>query len=148
MRRFLGRWLLMACAAAPAFSGLSGCTSTVVPQALLGQVDRGITYPELAQNPEAFAGRLVLMGGVVLGVEPRGQDLVLTMAERPLSRTDEAPALYESSRGNMLLQVPGGAAAAYREGDLITFVGSVLGRAPEAGLPPVPRIESRYIYVW
>jgi starvation-inducible outer membrane lipoprotein len=148
MQRVLGMWLLMACAIAPAFLGVAGCTSTVVPQALLGQVDRGITYPELAQNPEAFMGRLILMGGVVLGVEPRGQDLHLTVAERPLSTLNEAPVLYESSRGDLLLQVPGGGAAAYRQGNLITFVGSVLGRAPEAGLPPVPRIESRYIYVW
>ncbi len=148
MQRVLGRWLLAACAMAPAALALSGCTSTVVPQAMLGQVDRGITYPEVVQTPEAFAGRLVLMGGVVLGVEPRGRDLSLTVAERPLSRLNEAPALYESSRGDLVLLVPGGAAAAYREGDVITFVGSVLGRAPEAGLPAVPRIESRYVYVW
>ena len=148
MRHVLDRWLPTARAMALACLAVTGCTSTVVPQALLGQVDRGITYPEVAQNPEAFAGRLVLMGGVVLGVEPRGQDLYLTVAERPLSRVDEAPVLYEGSRGDLLLQVPGGAAAAYRQGDVITFVGSVLGRAPEAGLPPVPRIETRYVYMW
>jgi starvation-inducible outer membrane lipoprotein len=141
-------WLRMACAMAHAAFALNGCTTSVVPQAMLGQVDRGITYPELAENPEAFAGRQVLMGGVVRGAEPRGMDLVLTVAERPLSRVNEAPALYDSSRGDLLLLVPGRAAAAYREGNLITFVGIVLGRAPEAGLPAVPRIESRYIYVW
>lgn len=127
--------------------GAPGCTS-VVPDALRTQLDRAVTYPQVAQNPEALAGRIVLMGGEVLRAEPGGRGLQLTLAERPLSPVDESPMLGQESRGDLVVEVPGGMGASFRAGDVITVVGTVLGRAPGGGRPAVPHLESRSIYVW
>ena len=145
--RLCSRSTLIAHALLPALAALAGCTS-VVPEALRGQVDRGLTYPQLSQDPEAYRGRLVLMGGEVVRVEPGQRDLVLTLTERPLSPADESPLLGHESRGDLVVQVPGAARAAFREGDVLTVVGAVLGRQAAGGLPAVPRLESRSITVW
>lgn len=127
--------------------GPAGCTS-VVPEALRGAVDRRLTYAQLAQAPESYRGRLVLVGGEVMRVGPAGPDLELTLAERPLSPVDESPLLGLASRGDLVVQVPGGARAALREGDVLTVVGVVLGREAGNDAESVPRLEARHLQVW
>ena len=120
----------------------------MVPDTLRAQLDRAVAYPQVAENPEALTGRMVLMGGEVLRVEPGGRGLQLTLAERPLSPVDESPMVGQESRGDLVVEVPGGTGTNLRAGDVITVVGTVLGRAPGGGLPAVPYLESRSIYVW
>ncbi len=138
---------LIGCCLGPALWVLAGCTS-VVPEALRGQVDRGVTYAQLAQDPEAYRGRLVVVGGEVLRVGFAGRDLELTLAERPLSPVDDSPMLARASRGDLLVQVPDGARAALREGAVLTVVGVVLGRESAGDPRSVPRLEARHIQVW
>jgi starvation-inducible outer membrane lipoprotein len=126
---------------------VAGCSS-VVPEALRGGVDRKVTYPDLARDPEALRGRLVLAGGEVLRVEPTGPDMELTLAERPLSALDESPVLSMASRGDLLVQVPGGARAAFREGQVITVVGVVVGGEAGGGPRGVPRLQAQHVQVW
>lgn len=137
----IGWWL------GPLLWVLAGCTS-VVPPALRGEVDRDLTYPQLAQDPDSHRGRLVLLGGEVLRVDFAGRDLELTLAERPLSAMDESPMLGLASRGDVVVQVPGGARAALREGNVVSVVGVVLGRETAGDPASAPRLEARHIYVW
>jgi starvation-inducible outer membrane lipoprotein len=127
--------------------GLAGCTS-VVPEALRGEVDRGLTYALLAQDPEGYRGRTVVVGGEVLRVRPAGRDLVLTLTERPLSPVDESPMLGRASGGDLVVQVPGAARAEFREGFAITVVGVVLGRESAEDPASPPRLEARHIQLW
>ena len=145
--RWRCRAALIGCCLGPALWALAGCTS-VVPEALRGQVDRDLTYTQLARDPESYRGRLVVVGGEVLRVGFAGRDLELTLAERPLSPVDESPMLGRASRGDLLVQVPGGARAAFREGSVLTVVGVVLGRETAADPDAVPRLEARHIQVW
>jgi outer membrane lipoprotein len=131
----------------PALWGLANCTS-VVPQALRGEVDRGLTYAQLAQDPEGYRGRTVVLGGEVLRVRPAGRDLELTLAERPLSPVDESPMLGRASGGDLVVQVPGAARAEFREGFVVTVVGVVLGRESAEDPASPPRLEARHIQVW
>lgn len=127
--------------------GAPGCTS-VVPETLRAEVDPRLTYVQLAQDPEAYRGRLVVMGGEVVQVESAGRDLELTLVERPLSPADESPMLGVPSRGGLLVRVPGAARASLREGQVVTVVGTVLGRESSGSLDPVPHLEARHLHLW
>jgi outer membrane lipoprotein len=131
----------------PLLWGLAGCTS-VVPEALRGEVDRGVTYAQIAQDPEAYRGRVVVLGGEVLRVRPTGRDLELTLIERPLSPVDQSPMVGRASGGDLVVQVPGAARAEFREGFAVTVVGVVLGRESAEDPASAPRLEARSIQVW
>ncbi len=126
---------------------LAGCTS-VVPEALRAEVDRHLTYAQLAKDPESYRGRLVLVGGEVLRVQPTGRDMELTLTQRPLSPVDESPLLGIASGGDLVVQVPGAARAAFREGYVVTVVGVVLGRESAQDPESAPRLEARHVHVW
>jgi len=127
--------------------GLASCTS-VVPEALRGEVDRGLTYAQLAQDPEGYRGHIVVVGGEVLRVRPAGRDLELTLTERPLSPVDQSPMLGRASGGDLVVQVPGAARAEFRVDFAVTVVGGVLGRESAEDPASAPRLEARHIQVW
>ncbi len=131
----------------PLLWGLAGCTS-VVPESLRGQVDRSLTYDRLAHQPEAFRGRMVVMGGEVWRVRPMGRDLELTLTERPLSPADDSPMLGRTSGGSLVVLVPGAARAEIREGFVVTVVGVVQGRESAEDPQSPPLLEARDLHVW
>jgi outer membrane lipoprotein len=141
------RAALIAWCLGAALLGVASCTS-VVPEALRGEVDRGLTYAQLAQDPDGYRGRMVVVGGEVLRVQPTGRDLELRLTERPLSPLDQSPMLGRASGGDVVVQVPGAARAEFREGFAVTVVGVVLGRESAEDPASAPRLEARHIQVW
>lgn len=146
MRR-LSRLLLIGCVAGAGLWAVAACTS-VVPEALRGEVDRSVTFPQIVQDAGAYRGRTVLVGGEVVRVETTGADLELTLAERPLSPLDESPMLTLASRGECVVEVPGGARAGIRRGDVVTVVGVVQGRGSPADPQGAPRLQAKSLYLW
>ena len=140
------RLRLLGCALGLCAWGAAACTS-VVPEALRGEVDRQLTYDQIARDPAAHRGRMIVTGGEVLRAEPRGADLELVLIERPLSALDESPILAVASRGELLVQLPAGARSGIQEGQVVTMVGSVLG-AGTTGSGLVPFLQARHIHVW
>jgi outer membrane lipoprotein len=57
MRGFLVITIFVAC--------LSGCAH-VVSRDVLEEVNRDITFAELRKNPEAYKGKVVMLGGVIV----------------------------------------------------------------------------------
>ena len=141
------RAAVLGCCMGPALWVLVGCTS-VVPEALRAQVDRRLTYAQLAEDPESYRGHLVVLGGEVLRMQPTSRDLNLVLAERPLSPLDESPLLVRASGGDLVVRVPGGARAGFQEGSVVTVVGVVQGRESPEDPRSLPRLEARYIHVW
>lgn len=145
--RWQNRAALVGWCLGPVLGALAGCSS-VVPDALRAEVDPRLMYAQFAGDPDHYRGRLVLVGGEVLRVQPTGRDLELTLAERPLSPLDESPLLSRASQGDVVVLVPGAARAGFREGQVLTVVGAVMGRESPADPQSPPRLEARHIYVW
>ena len=64
--------------------GLSGCSTTSVPRKFVVQAERGVTLTALKAKPDAYHGKVVILGGVI--VEKRVQEglVWLLMKNRPV----------------------------------------------------------------
>ena len=106
---------------------LVGCAS-VVPGGLREQV-RSVPFATLQRAPERYAGTLLLLGGEVLALRPRGEWIEVAVLERPLGFRDR-PRLDRAPRGRFAVVVRLDEGVDQLDpGRLITVVGEVQGRA-------------------
>lgn len=106
---------------------LCGC-SHVISESSLKSVDRSISYQELRDRPEAFAGKTVLVGGIIAGLESSGDIFTLEVAQLELLENG-VPNEGAISLGRFLavssqLIDP----MFFRPGHLVTIVGEVKGK--------------------
>ncbi len=129
-----------------------GCAS-VVPGELKERV-RSVSFTKLQQAPETYAGTLVLLGGEVLVVKPRGEGMEIEVLERPLGfrdrpRRDRPPrgrfaVLLRPQEGDEQIDTLG-------PGRLVTVVGEVQGSTTSSSdVPPYnfPLLVARHLHVW
>ena len=81
---------------------ISGCAS-VVPEALEKQVDRQVRFIDLQPDPGRFAGRMVVLGGEIVGITRSGELTELEVAELPLDAPRDRPQVYAVSRGRFVV---------------------------------------------
>ena len=147
---------------------LVGCAS-VVPGDLREQV-RSVPFATLQRAPERYAGTLLLLGGEVLALRPRGEWMEVAVLERPLGFRDR-PRLDRAPRGRFAVMVRLGEGVDQLDpGRLITVVGEVQGGVVVNDIeppvlsgveppavshvePPVvshvePLLMARHLYVW
>ncbi len=131
---------------------LLGCTSgTDLPADVLKGTEQP-PFPLLQQDPAAYEGRRIVLGGEVLQAKRRADRTEIEVLQLPLNASDEPIPTRLASQGRFL---------AYRRdfldpatippGTLITVVGEVTGSVHEK-LDEMdysyPVIESEYIKVW
>ena len=106
---------------------LGGCAH-VMSEAGLATVDRSIPYGDIKKNPEALAGKNVLVGGVIAGTHSSGDLLLLEVAQLELF-SNGVPNESSYSAGRFLalsgeLLDP----LFYRPGSLVTIIGEIKGQ--------------------
>jgi outer membrane lipoprotein len=131
---------------------LAGCAATIPPQ-LAGQVSWNLGYPEIRRQPEAYRGRVVALGGIVMHIEAVDEGYRVIVSEVPLNGSGRhRPAVDQLPRGRFIVLIPRQALPTdLRPGAEITVVGEVLGKsaAPGAGVTEeVPLLEERHTRVW
>jgi len=106
---------------------LAACAS-VVPDKLRDQA-RSVPFAALQRAPERYTGTLLLLGGEVLALRPRGEWIEVAVLERPLGFRDR-PRLDRAPRGRFAVVVRLDEGVDQLDpGRLITVVGEVQGRA-------------------
>ncbi|MCH7897638.1 MAG: Slp/YeaY family lipoprotein [candidate division NC10 bacterium] len=128
---------------------IPGCAS-VVPEALEKQVDRQVRFIDLQPDPGRFAGRMVVLGGEIVGITRSGELTELEVAELPLDAPRDRPKVYAVSRGRFVVAHRGSLdPERFRPGRAITVVGRIRGGRMGPGQDnPEPVIESEYLYLW
>ncbi len=106
---------------------LGGCCSHVMSDAGLIASDRSIIYADIRQNPEALAGKSVLVGGIITGTESNGDVIQLEVLQLELMSNgvpDE-----KSLSADRFLAVSGELLdpLLYRPGLLVTIIGEIKG---------------------
>jgi outer membrane lipoprotein len=128
---------------------VGGCS--VVPREVRKEIDRSLTFGELKANPDAYAGRVVALGGEIAETNNLEHRTELMVVQKPLGRRD-IPIETDRSEGRFLVDHPGYLdPAIYRSGRYLTVVGEVRGgRTGKVGEAEVsyPVISSRFLYLW
>jgi len=91
-------------------------------------VDREIIINAVQANPEAYTGRKVVWGGMIIATENQETVSEIEVMETELAYGDTPE--NESSRGRFVVRSPGFLdAGIYKPGRLITVVGTIKGSA-------------------
>ena len=129
---------------------MAGCASVISREAL-DQVDQSIRFEQILEDPEAFEGRTVLLGGEIIETQNLLDKTLIIVVQRPLCYRDR-PCAEGDSEGRFIVSTPDFLdPAIYRAGRKITVVGSVKGKE----VRPLGEIEYAYpvisekeIYLW
>ncbi len=107
---------------------------------LLDRVDRNVTYADVQKEPDRFTGRVLMLGGIIVGARNLKAGTELEVLQQPLDgqgrpyETDETGGRFVAVTDQFL------DTAIFHRGRAITIVGEVAGRQTR----PLGQIEYRY----
>jgi outer membrane lipoprotein len=130
--------------------GLTGCVAVLSSQ-IRQRADRSIVFERLYAAPEAYSGRLVILGGEIVRLWNVPTATWLEIAHRPLD-AEEQPILTAHSTGNFLVRYehylnP----LVYSAGRVVTVAGQVVGPYIDttgARQDAPPLLAGVEIYLW
>lgn len=129
----------------------SACATTTIPSDILTGVDHTISFQRFSENPEAFMGKTLLLGGEVIITENQPGKTHLIVLQHELDG-DLKPLNNDPSNGRFIVMAPEFLdPAIYAKGRRITIVGTVAGKETRQlnGIPYLyPVIEKSYLYLW
>ncbi len=129
---------------------LSACAPAMSKQ-YRQQADPTLSFPVLASDPDAYQGKIVILGGVIAQTTPKPGQTELEIVQKPLDYFNE-PRLTDSSGGRFLVITdrfldP----LIYRQDRKITVAGEVTGsevRKLDELDYRYPVIKSRELKLW
>lgn len=128
---------------------LSGCAH-VVSEGLRSQVDTSIPPSLLFADPEAYRGRVVILGGDIVSTENTSNGTTVEVVQKPLDHRGR-PQVSDRSVGRFLVLFDGYLdPLIYQKGKLITVAGEIIGRTvrPLGQMDySYPLIKSRELYL-
>lgn len=128
---------------------LAGCVH-VISDSSLGLVDRTITFNRLRENPQAFIGKYVLLGGVIAAVKKSGEGSHLEVIQYDPDST-EIPDVSKKSGGRFLAVTSAFLDPfIYKPGLKVSLVGKVTGQKTQLvdrEMYSYPVIDIKEIYL-
>lgn len=108
-----------------------GCSRYhVIPEHLEGQVNQQLSFKQIRENPEAYKGELVAVGGEVLSIDRKQDRTRIEVLQLPLT-DDLIPVDRRTKTQGRFVAVSGGRdpldPAVLEQGTAISLVGEVLG---------------------
>ena len=144
------RTLPCAWLAAVAALAVAGCAA-VISQETLKTVDKDIRFEQVLENPDAYRGKMVLLGGEIIKTENVPNKTVITVLQRSLGFRKK-PDADGVSKGRFIVSTPDFLdPAIYRPRRKITVAGTVTGKDVRPlgeihyGYPVVEKTE---LYLW
>ncbi len=100
----------------------------VVPQELRQQVDKTVTRDEIFRNPDAFKGKMVIIGGIIMSTSTLEDKTYVEVLESPLDSYGK-PKDIEESKGRFMVLYEGYLEPAiYSTGKRLTVFGEISGK--------------------
>ncbi len=118
-----------------------------IPQALRNRAKGQPLFSQIAADPAAYQGRIVILGGRIIETRLYEKESIVLISQRSLTQHDE-PVRTAESGGRMLVEYQGRLdPAVYSPGKRITVAGRVLPTPP---LPrgPTIRMEGIRFCLW
>lgn len=103
-----------------------GCTHWISDQSR-AMADRSISFSQLAENPSAYRGKLVMLGGAIEAINKTGEGTQLEITEHRLD-SHELPEETTHSGGRFVAITPQTLDPdTFAPGELVSIVGEVTG---------------------
>ena len=134
-------------------SGIEGCST--IPSKFIKQAEPGVTLTSLTNSPQAYRGKVVILGGVVVAQKQEAGRVWLHVKHRPLD-ADYVPHLPASqdqpeASGYWVMLMPENLPKTYKDWSRLTVVGRVSDENPlkdEHGTGKEPVIDAMYLRGW
>jgi outer membrane lipoprotein len=121
---------------------LSGCAHAI-SRGVLKEVDRKITFATLLKDPNAYKGKVVLLGGIIVNTINKQEGTLLEVYETALDREGK-PVNTDVSEGRFLALYQGFLdSEIYKPGRKVTIAGTVQGEKVQ----PLGELQYRYPYL-
>ena len=121
---------------------LSGCTHAI-SRGVRQEVDKEVTFSELIKEPAAYAGRVVLLGGVIVNTINKEEGTLLEVYQTRLD-SEGKPTDTDRSEGRFLALYEGYLdSEIYKQGRQVTIAGTVKGAKAQM----LGEIEYHYPYL-
>lgn len=128
----------------------AGCSPTFSRQSL-EQVDRGITFREIQSNPDAYLGKSVMLGGVIIETRNTQEGSFIEVLQRPITRQGR-PVETDETEGRFIISSPQFLdSAVYYPGKRISVIGTVAGQKiqPLGGIQyHYPVVTAKELRLW
>lgn len=129
---------------------VTGC-GPVISQEVLKDVDKGVPFQAILQNPDNFKGKTVILGGKIIETTPLEGKTRVTVLQYPLGFRDK-PSVDSGSEGRFIVEATGFLdPVVYSTGRQVTVAGMVDGKEvlPLGEISyTYPVVVSREIYLW
>jgi outer membrane lipoprotein len=131
---------------------LGGCATSELPASVLENTEK-VAFPQLAQNPSAFEGRRIVLGGEVIRAKRLADRTEIEVLELPLDSTDAPTRNRTASQGRFLAYQTKDFLdpAILPPGTRVTIVGEgkgALRKQIDEAEYTYPVMESDYLKVW
>lgn len=134
-------------------SGFESCAP--IPKKFVKQAEPGVTLTSLTNSPQAYRGKVVILGGVVVAQKEQAGRVWLHVKNRPLD-ADYIPHLPSSqdqsgASGYWVMLMPENLPKTYKSWSRLTVVGRVSDEKPlmdEHGTGKEPVIDAMYLRGW
>lgn len=113
------------------------------PKELMQRVDRDVSFKDLREEPERFAGSLVMLGGQIVSLRNTGEGTYLEILQRRLDSAGRPIATDETGGRFIAFTTQFLDAAIYSSGRQITVIGEVAG----VRIQPLGEVQYRYPYI-
>ena len=131
---------------------LGGCATSEIPAPVLENTEK-VAFPQLAQNPSAYEGRRIVLGGEVIHAKRLADRTEIEVLALPLNSTDEPTWNRAASQGRFLAYQTKDFLdpAILPPGTRVTIVGegkAALRKRMDEAEYTYPVIESDYLKIW
>jgi outer membrane lipoprotein len=117
----------------------AGCAPPFA-KTLLDRIDKSLTFSELNKAPESHAGKLLMVGGLIVETKNLKDGTQIEVLQKPLDG-EGRPALTDETGGRFLIATSQFLdTAVYHRGRSVTIIGEVTG----SKMQPLGEIEYRY----
>jgi outer membrane lipoprotein len=127
------------------------CACAPFPRQLMKEIDPSIEFRDLLKDPDAYIGKKILLGGLIIDIQNRKEETLLQVLQTDLD-FEKRPIHLDQSLGRFCIRVSGFLdPAIYRKGREVTVIGEVVGKeiSPIGEVPyTYPVIRAIQIRLW
>ena len=127
--------------------------AAIFPPEVLEKVDRTVTFEQVVNHPDEYQGRVVELGGQILGSSVKGDEVQVLVRVLPIqTKPVYGPVDRDGERGMFIIRYTGKVGEQdLQRGNMVVVIGPVLGGVVTSltGVPVSrPTVSAECFHIW